>query len=110
MDTVRKEVKIVVERGSKSYNVPNVFSPDGDGINDEFYLKKDVFDRCYDALSVKIYNRWGQQVFESDDAKFIWDGNDESGKALAPGTYFVVLQGLYGGKEVTQNYSVTLFR
>jgi flagellar hook assembly protein FlgD len=73
-------------------------------------LKQDAYDRCYDALNIRIYNRWGQQVFQSDDAKFTWDGNDESGAKLSPGTYYIVLQGFYGGKEVTQNYPVTLFR
>ena len=109
-DTVSKTVSLPIEKPESDYIIPNVFSPDGDGINDEFYLKQDAFDRCYDALNIKIYNRWGQQVFQSDDAKFSWDGNDESGKELAAGTYFVVLQGFYGGKEVTQNYPVTLFR
>tara|TARA_B110000208_G_scaffold164896_1_gene202801 strand:+ start:3069 stop:4622 length:1554 start_codon:yes stop_codon:yes gene_type:complete len=109
-DTVRRRVVLPVTEPVYDYNTPNVFSPDGDGINDLFYLKQDAYDRCYDALNIRIYNRWGQQVFQSDDAKFTWDGNDESGAKLSPGTYYIVLQGFYGGKEVTQNYPVTLFR
>ncbi|MGB1040840.1 MAG: gliding motility-associated C-terminal domain-containing protein [Flavobacteriales bacterium] len=109
-DTVSKRVSIPILRDDYSYKVPNVFSPNGDGVNDEFYLKKDAFDRCYDALTVRVYNRWGQKVYESDDAKFTWNGRDESGNELVEGTYFVILQGYYGGKEVTQNFPVTLFR
>ncbi len=109
-DTVLRTVSIPIQRDPYSYNVPNVFSPNDDGINDLFYLKKDAYDRCYDALNVRVYNRWGQIVFESEDAKFTWDGTDQNGAELSEGTYFVVLQGFYGGKEVTDNFPVSLFR
>jgi len=109
-DTVSRRVSIPINRDPYSYNVPNVFSPNEDGINDLFYLKKDAYDRCYDALNIRVYNRWGQVVFESEDAKFTWDGTDQNGAKLSEGTYFVVLQGFYGGKEVTQNFPVSLFR
>lgn len=109
-DTVRSRVSIPIQRATYSYNVPNVFSPNGDGVNDLFYLKKDAYDRCYDALNIRVYNRWGQLVYESEDAKFEWDGNDESGNPLSAGSYFVILQGYYGGEEVTQNFPLTLFR
>ncbi len=109
-DTVLRRVSVPIQRDPYSYNVPNVFSPNDDGINDLFYLKKDAYDRCYDALNVRVYNRWGQIVFESEDAKFTWDGTDQNGAELSEGTYFVVLQGFYGGKEVTDNFPVTLFR
>jgi gliding motility-associated-like protein len=109
-DTVSKNISLPVRKAEYSYNVPNVFTPNGDGINDEFFLKKDAFDRCFDALSIKVYNRWGQMVYESEDAKFTWDGKDDSGSEVSEGTYFVILQGFYGGKEVTQNFPITLFR
>jgi len=109
-DSVTQRVSIPVLKKNSNYIVPNVFSPNGDGVNDEFYLEQGAFDRCYDVLSIKVYNRWGQQVFESEDAQFRWDGNDENGKEMAAGTYFVILQVYYGGKEVTDNFPVTLFR
>lgn len=109
-DTVKKRISIPVNKPTYTYNKPNVFSPNGDGVNDEFYLKKDAFDRCYDALNIRVYNRWGQLVYKSEDAKFSWNGRDDSGNELSEGTYFVVLQGFYGGKEVTENFPLTLFR
>ena len=51
-----------IEKPTYDHVVPNVFSPNGDGHSDLFQLKKDQFDRCYDALTVRIYNRWGQSV------------------------------------------------
>ncbi|MGB1040839.1 MAG: gliding motility-associated C-terminal domain-containing protein [Flavobacteriales bacterium] len=110
VDSIERNVKVVIDRPLPKYVVPNVFSPNDDGINDEFKLEQGSFDRCYDALSVKIYNRWGQKVYESEEALFKWNGRDESGNELVEGTYFVVLQGYYGGKEVTQNFPLTLFR
>ena len=110
IDSVEAEYNVVIEKPTYSHNVPNVFSPNGDGKNDVFELKKDQFDRCFDALTIRIYNRWGQNVYESDDAKFEWDGRDENGNELTEGTYYVVLQGYYGGTEVTNNFPITLFR
>lgn len=110
IDTLKRVLKLVVEKGTSNHIVPNVFSPNGDGINDKFYLKKGAFDRCYDALTIRIYNRWGQNVYESSNAQFEWDGRDEKGNELSEGTYFVVLQGYYGGNKVTNNFPLTLFR
>lgn len=109
-DSISSKVKIVIDKPQSSYVVPNVFSPNGDGVNDEFKLEKGAYNRCYDALSLRIYNRWGQLVFESKNAQFTWNGRDENGNELSEGTYFVVLQGYYGGREVTENFPLTLFR
>ncbi len=110
VDSIENNTKIVIDKPQSSYVVPNVFSPNEDGINDEYKLEQGAFDRCLDNLTVKIYNRWGQKVFESDNAQFKWNGRDDSGNELSEGTYFVILQGFYGGKEVTENFPVTLFR
>lgn len=109
-DSVTNITKIVIDKPQSNYLVPNVFSPNDDGINDEYRLEQGAFDRCLDNLTIRVYNRWGQKVFESDDAQFKWNGRDENGNELSEGTYFVVLQGYYGGKEVTDNFPVTLFR
>lgn len=50
--------------------VPNGFTPNGDGVNDSFNIVP-VFVKDY---HVKIYNRWGQFVWESHNKKFLWDG------------------------------------
>ena len=110
IDSVEKIIKIVIENPKTDHIVSNVFSPNGDGVNDNFHFKKSAYDRCYDVLTVGIYNRWGQLVFESDDPLFEWNGNDKNGKELSAGSYFVVVSGYYSGKEVTQNFPLTLFR
>jgi gliding motility-associated-like protein len=50
----------------------NIFSPNGDGVNDTFII---VPKRCYFSdFNLKIYSRWGELVFETDDPKVPWDG------------------------------------
>lgn len=64
-----------------TFQMPNVFSPNGDGINDII-----DFSLCNDNLI--IINRWGNKVFESNNKINIWDGNDFSGIECKEGTYF----------------------
>lgn len=52
--------------------IPNVFTPDGNGLNDSFNYRID-FVRTF---HIQIYNRWGQLVFESNDPMDFWDGMD----------------------------------
>ncbi len=108
-DTITEEVKIIINRPTDLATVPNVFSPNGDGDNDEYNLIG-KYDRCYDVLNVKIYNRWGIQVYESDDPEFRWDGTDFDGDQLNQGTYYVMLEGFYANTEVTNQFPVTIFR
>lgn len=82
--------------------IPNIFTPNGDGINDYFEIGygddgRPINDLSVYFLSTKlvIFNRWGRIVYESNDYKNDWDG----GK-LPDGTYFYVLE----CKGETQNY------
>jgi gliding motility-associated-like protein len=61
---------------------PNAFSPNGDGINDIFTFKS----RYITSTTMKIYNRWGELVFQTSDADQGWDGT-VNGKAAPLGTY-----------------------
>lgn len=78
-------------------DVPNVFTPNGDGINDEFRV-------AYKSLAefeIWIYNRWGRLVYHSTDPGKGWDGNI-NGRPAAVGTYYYVIMA-YGSDEDT-NY------
>lgn len=62
-------------------------SPNGDGINDYWkIINIGAFGKC----DVKIYNRWGDVVYESSDYKNDWDGKRE-GKTLPEGTYYYLI-------------------
>lgn len=50
--------------------VPNAFTPNGDGINDLFR----IYGRCIRLNNLKIFNRWGEKVWETEDINEAWDG------------------------------------
>ena len=61
--------------------VPKAFTPNGDYENDILYVRGGI-----DAMSIKIYNRWGEKVFESDDQSIGWDGTF-NGAPVDPGVF-----------------------
>jgi gliding motility-associated-like protein len=86
---------------------PNVFSPNGDGENDEFYFPNEgVSD-----INWQIYNRWGILIFETNQTNQKWDGKTTSGKECPEGTYYYVLNYKLLDKESERVTGyVTLFR
>ncbi len=68
--------------------VPNAFSPNADGINDNF--EPQTTDDCgFDRYRLQIFDRWGQQIFESTDPKNTWDGRFRN-QTAPDGIYFYV--------------------
>jgi gliding motility-associated-like protein len=83
---------------------PNVMTVDGDGVNDVFIVQH-LED--YDAVQVRIFNRWGNLIYENEAYQNDWSGTDVSGKKLVDGVYFytVVPQSvkyIYDDQEKTQ--------
>lgn len=68
--------------------MPNAFSPNGDGLNDCYNV---VSQGNYDQYEFKIFNRWGQAIFETNNPNDCWDGNMGSQSAEV-GTYFFYLK------------------
>jgi gliding motility-associated-like protein len=73
----------------KPVETVNVFSPNGDGKNDTWIFKQSF---KYEEFSIVIYNRWGKQVFESEDPFFAWDGSVNGNDDAPDGTYFYIAQ------------------
>ncbi len=71
------------------YELPNVFTPNADNQNDVFVPRS----RCFiERVEFKVYNRWGQLVFETEDPAINWDGTNLNGNILPSGTYYYVGQ------------------
>lgn len=69
------------------YELPNVFTPNNDGAND-FYHPCLPY-RYILSVDFKVYNKWGQLVFETTDPEINWDGRDKNtGQLLAEDVYF----------------------
>ena len=95
-DTVMASSHVTVDPPTGDVKeIPNIFSPNGDGTND-IYKLAGKNDPCYDVMQINIYNRWGQLVFNSIDPNFEWNGKTESGKLCKPGAYLVIMDGTFG--------------
>jgi gliding motility-associated-like protein len=90
-----ESIQIEVESTS-SVNIPNIFTPNGDGVNDSFEIEcTDISD-----FNVKIYDLEGALMFESNSTEYQWDGATLDGRPAAAGNYyyFVVAKGADGKK------------
>lgn len=86
--------------------IPNSFSPNGDGINDKLNINLSNIAQ----YQIKIFNRYGDQVFISNDLFNFWDGS-WNGKTLPVGAYFYGITGVdFSGKELKYSGSITLIR
>ncbi len=85
---------------------PNVITPNGDGINDIFYLPGSEALRDY---KMEVYNRWGQKVYESTNPNLPINGGGWDGGDQPDGTYFYVVTGKRGnGSEHVDKGTVTI--
>lgn len=107
MDGCKDTTSIVVDV-RQDFNqivfVPNVLTPNGDGFNDTWLIKNI---QLFPKNSVKIVNRWGDVVFETNDYQNNWDGN-YSGGNLPAGTYYYILE--VGGQWGILKGDVTIIR
>ena len=86
----------------KSPEVPNAFSPNGDGINDTWQIK---YLESYPGAIIEVFNRYGQRVFYSEGYDVEWDGNF-SGKPLPVGTYYYIVNPKNGRKIVSGSVTI----
>jgi gliding motility-associated-like protein len=73
-------------------DVPNAFTPNGDGYNDELCLNG--WDDCVSEFVIFIYDRWGEKVYESTNPHFCWDGIYK-GKLLDPAVFVYFIKAAY---------------
>lgn len=87
--------------------VPNVITPNGDGMNDrlEPLLQRIV------RMELRIYNRWGQEVAYLDRPGRTWDARGPSGEPVVEGTYFYAVEAWGGdGVDHSRTGSITILR
>jgi gliding motility-associated-like protein len=101
VDTVIVEVEL--ECGDVF--VPSGFSPNGDGFNEVLYPRGN----CIVSLEFKVFDRFGELVFESIDQNTGWDGTYK-GKPVMPGVYVYYLSATVKGEILFIHGDVTLVR
>lgn len=91
--------------------VPNAFTPDGDGINDEFRpVVQGVDEREYDFY---VFDRWGEVIYEGHHPEASWDGTVKGSSTIAKPDVYVwklVTKNKYTGEPVEKEGHVTLLR
>lgn len=88
-------------------DVPLAFTPNGDGNNDVIYVRGWGLKQL---IEFKIYNRWGQCIFETDDLQKGWDGTFQGRKQEADTYAYTVKALTYGGRILTKNGLFNLLR
>ncbi|MFN5136358.1 MAG: gliding motility-associated C-terminal domain-containing protein, partial [Chitinophagaceae bacterium] len=107
-----RTIKVNVTCGRENVFVPNAFTPDGNNLNDKFTI---LGKGLQTIMYMRIYNRWGNLVFEktyfdANNSSLGWDGKI-NGQAAPPGLYNYSAQVLCGdGGIIPVNGSVYLIR
>lgn len=100
-DTLRKSIEV-----NLIPQVPTGFTPNEDGANDKLFVKGGPFNK----MIFRVYNNWGEKVFETADQKEGWDGKKD-GVEQPVGVYVWTLEvDLYNNRTVKKNGDVTLMR
>lgn len=102
-DSITKTVPVLLK---ESLYVPNVFTPQSDGLNDFFTIKSSGIN----DFNMKIYNRWGGLVYETNQILPGWDGTYD-GNPCSVGVYFYMINATSNNKKTYNLYgTVTLLR
>jgi len=101
-------VNIKVEVPSE-LSIPNIFTPNGDGSNDLFFLKATNLEK----IDMMITDRWGNKVYElnSSSGNVAWDGKNQFGKESPAGVYLYTLKASGAeGTSYDKKGTITLVR
>lgn len=87
--------------------IPNIFSPNGDGLNDNFF----IFNTGLTSLNCEIYNRWGQLMYTITAPQGVWDGKANNGNEASDGTYYAIIKAVaVDGTVIEKEGYITLVR
>ncbi|MEQ1745028.1 MAG: T9SS type B sorting domain-containing protein [Saprospiraceae bacterium] len=97
----------VRENACDLLNIPNAFTPDGDGNNDAW---KPIIGSDYTVRLVRIYSRWGEEVFTSTDTSFAWNGTHNGENAPSDVYVFYLELNSKDQTVVARKGDITLLR
>lgn len=99
--SISVDIRVLIDYNLKPVNL---FTPNGDGDNERFYIGNI---ECYSDCALKVYNRWGLEVFSSNAYQNDWTGDFNEDK-LPDGTYYYVIE--CDGREERFDGAVTILR
>lgn len=100
------EVSGVVQGESAPLFIPNAFTPNDDGVNDEFYIPNSRLTN----FEFAVFDRWGNEVYRTYNPSFRWNG-ERNGSDLPSGTYVFLLTATdQNGKQVKRTGPINMVR
>lgn len=98
---------VLINNPETNIFIPNVFTPNNDGVNDVL----EIFGTNIDLIEFKIFNRWGEKIYESSDINSVWDGT-YLGKQQPVGVYayYVLYKSKNNKQEKIKKGSISLLR
>ena len=85
-EVLSDDINVLFEQCGCFLYVPNAFTPDDDGVNDYFAVETEC---NFDLYELKIFNRYGELIFESADPSNVWVGSDKNGGYYVPDGVYV---------------------
>ncbi len=85
--------------------LPDVFTPNGDGVNDTWVPYPHG---NFEEFEILVYNRWGTMVYKTTEPNFAWDGKNLMGNPVTDGVYFYIAHTKYQDKIQDFNGTVTV--
>nr|MBA2610553.1 gliding motility-associated C-terminal domain-containing protein [Bacteroidota bacterium] len=86
--------------------VPSAFSPNGDGFNDTWC----VYGNCISSMSIQLYNRWGEKIYENENKSSCWDGTFNGVKQNDAVFIYQLTANFVNGEKIVRKGNVTLKR
>ena len=105
-DSSRASILKMLDAGAMGIIIPNVFTPNNDGNNDDFVVEGTAFT----TFQFTVFNRWGQEVYASRNGRVTWNGRDNGNSPLPDGVYFYELVESRSGKSMVHTGYIQLAR
>ncbi len=100
-------VTVKVLPDEKSVFIPNIFTPNNDGLNEGLFVRSIRIA----TMDFRIFDRWGKEVFYTNDQNIPWTGKDKDGNDLTNGVYVYLLEAVFNnGKERVFKGNITLVK
>jgi gliding motility-associated-like protein len=99
---VEKTIEVKGTQCSSIIHIPNAFTPEGNGLNETY----SVYVGEHKTFNLRIFNRWGEKIYETNNPNFRWNGNYKN-VPVQPGAYVVVVE-VSTESFVTQRYMSTV--
>jgi len=101
-----KRDSVRIDYNCANLTIPNVFTPNGDKLNDLFFVNATYAD----SYTIYIYDRWGKEIFTSNQATNPWDGTTKGGSQVPDGVYYYIVKLECGGTKTEKKGFVQLLR